>query len=84
MDKTILKFRCDEKAYRKHWKGDGLIGHVTLIPVVSEGGEGENAAFYEATPSGKVEFGTINEDALEMFEPGLEYYIEIRPAEQTS
>ena len=34
-------------------------------------------AFYAATPSGNLEFGTINQEASELFEPGALYRITI-------
>lgn len=76
---TRLKVICSEKRVRKHWDvSKGLLGGVTLTPVVS--GSEENKQFYEATPSGEFKFDTINSNALAEFEPGAEYYITIEKA----
>lgn len=40
----------------------------------------ENKAFWDATPSGRLEFGTVNKAAVETLELGAEYYIDITPA----
>lgn len=67
-----LKFRVTEKTTREHWdKSKGLLGTVKLHPVT--GGSEENTAFYEATPSGCIEFGTINQAALDALEIGAEF-----------
>lgn len=78
-----LKFQVIEQTTRKHWNqsaGNGLIGSVKLSPVT--GGSDENKAFYEATPSGSIEFGTINEAALRSLPVGAEVYVTIEVAGQ--
>lgn len=72
----VCKFRCDQVTLSKHWdKSKGMIYSATFSPVT--GGSEENAAFWAATPSGKLEVGCVtNRD----FEPGKEYFVEIRPA----
>jgi hypothetical protein len=40
----------------------------------------ENTKFWEASPSGSFELGTINADAAAIFELGQEYYIDISRA----
>ena len=67
---TRLKFNCYSKTQE---------GQVTLGAVYS--GSEENKQFFKWTPSGNLVFGTINEDALAMFEPGKEYYLDITPCE---
>lgn len=52
---------------------------VKLQPVYGE--EGENKAFWDASPSGSIELGCANLEAAEMFELEKEYYIEFSPAE---
>jgi len=69
------KFRVDERAERV----DG--GKVTLSPV--GGGSEENKKFFKWTPYGKLEMGTINEDAIKEFTPGREFYVDFTPAEKT-
>jgi hypothetical protein len=40
----------------------------------------ENTKFWSATPSGSLEFNTVNLEAAESLELGVEYYIDITPA----
>jgi hypothetical protein len=76
---TRLKVVCSEKRVRKHWDSKkGLLGGVILAPVT--GSSPENQSFFEATPSGRIEFDTINEGALAEFEPGVSYYVTIERA----
>lgn len=73
---TRLKVICNELTKRVHWdKSKGFLGGVKLSPVSS--GSDENKRFFEATPTGSMEFGTVNQDALAEFEPGAEYYVTI-------
>jgi hypothetical protein len=53
---------------------------VRLSPVYG-GVEGENAKFWSATPSGKIEMQVMNQPAAEMFKPGQSYYVDFTPAE---
>ncbi len=53
-------------------------GTLTLIPVTN--GSAENAKFFKYTPWGKVEVGTINREALNEFEPGVEFYVDFTRA----
>ncbi len=41
----------------------------------------ENKRFFASTPSGSVEFGTINADAAAQFDLGAEFYVDFTPAE---
>ena len=60
------------------WENEPFILHtVTFTPVYSSKPESENKRFWDATPSGKLEFGTIREMP---FEIGKEYYLDISPA----
>ena len=55
---------------------------VVLSPVHGNGDPNhENAKFWNATPSGRLELGTINPEAWEQFELGKEYYIDFTPAQ---
>lgn len=67
------KFKCTETAIRT----DG--SKVTLEPVT--GGSPENEKFFRYTPWGKIEIGTVNREAAELFVPGREYYVDFTPAE---
>ncbi len=68
------KFKCTVKSFLLNG-----IGSVELIPVAS--GSEENQNFFKWTPWGKIEIGSINEEALKQFQPGKEYYIDISLAE---
>lgn len=74
------KFVCNSITRQKHWdQAKGEIQTIKLTPVTS--GSGENKSFYEATPSGSIELGTVNEAAAKSFELGKAYYIDFTPAE---
>lgn len=40
----------------------------------------ENSKFWSASPSGQLEFNTVNLEAVEGLDLGAEYYIDISPA----
>lgn len=62
-----------------HWdKSKGTVATIQLSPVT--GGSEENKAFFEASPSGSIDLGTVNEAAAEQFELGKEYYIDFTQA----
>lgn len=69
------KFIVQSVTRQKHWdKSKGDISTIKLNPVTS--GSDENKAFFEATPSGSIELGTINADAAAAFDLGKEYYVD--------
>ena len=72
------KFTVQSITTHKAWNGPGLMGTVKLIPVT--GGSEENKAFYEATPSGQIELGTVNDAVLKQFNVGDEFYVDFTPA----
>jgi hypothetical protein len=51
-----------------------------VVTARSEDSE-ENKKFFAATPSGKMEFGTVNFSAAEGMEVGTEYYVDIIKAD---
>lgn len=53
---------------------------VRLSPVYDSNPESENGKYWQATPSGSIELGTINEDAAKQFEVGKDYYITFEKA----
>ena len=69
MKTTRCKFKCMSKTQTT----EGF--NVRFAPVT--GGSDENKAFFKWTPTGQLEFGTINEEAAADFIPGEEYYIDI-------
>lgn len=55
---------------------------VVMSPVYTNNDpEHENTKFWNASPSGKLELGTINPEAWRHFELGKEYYVDFHPAE---
>jgi hypothetical protein len=54
---------------------------IELNPVYSNDENDENKKFWDATPSGKIELGTINLEAAKYFELGKEYYVDFKEAE---
>jgi hypothetical protein len=72
MTVTRCKFVCESKTEREN----GF--EIKLAPVTH--GSPENESFFKWTPYGKMEFGTINEEAAKQFKPGKEYYLDITEA----
>lgn len=72
------KFVVNSITMSKAWNGPRLMGTVKLLPVTS--GSDENKSFYEATPGGSIELGTVNEDVLKQFSIGDEFYVDFTPA----
>lgn len=54
---------------------------IVLQPVYSSDPEHENRTFWNASPSGEIRLGTINEQAWSQFELGSEYYVDFTPAD---
>ena len=74
------KFVCNSITRQKHWDREkGEIHSIKLLPVTD--GSSENKLFYEATPSGIIELGTVNEAAAKCFELGKSYYIDFTPVD---
>ena len=69
--KTRAKFICDEVAAT-------TTGTTVRMSPVTSGNE-ENAKFFQWTPFGKIEMGTINPDVK--FVPGKEYYVDFIEAD---
>jgi hypothetical protein len=69
----------------KSWTSDNTetveMRTLQFSPVYANGDpEHENSKFWRATPSGKLELGTINPEAWQNFEIGKEYYVDFTPA----
>lgn len=87
--KTRAKFSCysvtesvgsKENRETKKWE-PCLMKTIKLAPVYGNGDPNhENTKFWQASPSGSIELGTINMEAAAMFVPGEEYYIDFTPA----
>lgn len=75
---TRAKFRCESVEKRKGWEASKpFVWTATFAPVFSNDPAHENKKFWDASPSGKIELGTIKEHG---FEPGKEYYIDFTEA----
>lgn len=56
---------------------------VVASPVYGDGDPNhENTKFWEASPTGKFELGTVNAEAVKGFEPGVEFYIDLTIASE--
>lgn len=73
MQTVRLKAICRSKVASEY---DGH--NIVLEPVI--GGSEENKSFWNWTPSGRLEFSTINDKAAEMFVEGDEYYVDVSPS----
>ncbi|MGD9726393.1 MAG: hypothetical protein AB7L09_21600 [Nitrospira sp.] len=79
-DKPSLDPTTGKADYTKTTKVEKRTLYFT--PVYHKGDPAhENSKFWEASPSGKLELGTINEEAWSQFEMGKEYYLDFTPAE---
>ncbi len=70
------KLKCSGITKRVHWSKPGEFIYHAEFGVVS-GDTEENKRFFEATPGGKLELGTLRDD---FFEVGKTYYIDITEA----
>lgn len=52
---------------------------IRLSPVTS--GSEENQRFYGSTPTGQIELGCANAEAVAQFDLGQEFYVDFTPAE---
>ena len=53
---------------------------IVMTPVYSTVEGSENKMFWDASPSGKIELGTIHREAWEQFQLGCEYYVDFAKA----
>lgn len=70
----------------KGWEKENMqpteLRSVVMSPVYANNDPNhENTKFWSATPSGRLELGTINPEAWKQFELGKEYYLDFTPAE---
>lgn len=74
-----------------HKKADGTADYskpeptelhtIRMNPVYGNGNPNhENTKFWESSPSGSLELGTVNPEAVKQFEIGKEYYVDFTPA----
>lgn len=74
MPQVRAKFKVVEITEREFGKS------VTLQPVYSSDPNSENGQFYKATPGGKIELSTVNDEAAKQFEIGKEFYVDFTEA----
>lgn len=75
-EKIRCKFTCNSVEKTKGWNGGpDFLFKAHLTPV--HDGSDENKEFWAATPEGSIEVATV---ALDVFEPGKEYYVDFTPA----
>jgi len=81
----VDEFKCGlqqrKKDSAKGWDAENLetveMRTVVLSPVYGNSDpEHENTKFWNATPSGRIELGTINPEAWRAFELGAEVYVD--------
>lgn len=54
---------------------------IHLLPVYANGDPNhENTKFWQSSPSGKIELGCVNAEAVKQFALGQEFYIDFIPA----
>lgn len=71
-----MSVRAKFRVISKNPMGGG--SQIRLAPVV--GDNEENKKFYDATPWGFIELGTVNKKAAEAFEIDKEYYVDFTEA----
>ncbi len=77
------KFRLDSITRQKSTRYvDGKsepceVQTLRLYPV--SGSSDENKKFFASTPSGQIELGTVNAEAVAQFQLGGEYYVDFTP-----
>lgn len=72
------KFKLN--SYTTELHGEQEKRTLNFTPVYSDEPGSENKIFWEYTPSGSLQLGTVNQEAWEQFEIGKEYYLDFTPA----
>ena len=65
------KFRC----WSLTWFDQAGSSRQVKLSAVTDDGNPENKAFWNATPSGTIDMLVSNPQALSLFEPGKTYYV---------
>lgn len=81
MSKVRAKFSVQAVFQAKTTDGTVYSENVTLSPVYSNDPTSENAAFWKATPSGRIDMYISNPDAHGKFVQGQEYYVDFTPVD---
>lgn len=72
------KFRCMSIQHIHTGNPDASVANIALSPVWEQ--EGVNRTWSQATPQGKLEMTITNAEAIDAFELGREYFLDISPA----
>ena len=86
VDSFEVHQQSKQKDKSKGWGPENMeiveVKTIKMSPVyANDDPNHENSKFWDATPSGKLELGTINPEAHKQFELGKEYYVDFTPAE---
>lgn len=73
------KFQCIGKNHSHQHAPDAVFCEITLIPVWT-GEDGANASWSKATPQGRLTMGITNPAAIDEFELGKFYYLDLSSA----
>ena len=79
MTTTRAKFTLQSIERTRHWNGKDEIFNLKFSPVT--GTSEENKRFFEASPSGSLQLGTVRAEIAAGMKLGGEYYLDITPAE---
>lgn len=61
--------------------GPGEMKTLVFSPTYSDDPKSENKKFWDATPGGELRFNCVNGEAVEYFELGKEYYLDLTVVE---
>ena len=92
MNRIRAKFQVDEitrtassKYNNETRKSDPCELHTLKMSPVRPGDEdSENKAFWDATPSGKLELMMVNPETVAGINPGDEFYVELTPCDSVA
>jgi hypothetical protein len=74
------KFKVDS-IERQQWGVGQEVHTIKMSPVYKTSDPNdENSKFWKASPSGSIQLGCANPEAVKQFELGQEYYIDFTPA----
>lgn len=77
MESTRAKFQC-QRIEEMRYQG-GKQTKVVLTAVTAYNAP-EDKPFWDATPIGEITIGVANEQALKLFVPGQQYFVDFTPA----
>ena len=74
-ESTLTMVRGEDGVHR-----DKELRTIIMFPVFSSEEGSENKKFWDASPSGEIKLGVINQEAWKEFELGAEYYVDFTKA----